>query len=86
MGLLAAWAVDWAYAHRSAWLWRWVLVECIFVGFFTHWYIGRYYRIWERLQFWNMIAWIIGLSCLVLGGGWLYDRFLTRGLHPGRPG
>lgn len=85
MSLLASWAVDWARVHRSAWLWRWIAVEAIFVGFFTHWYIGRYYRIWVRMNFWDMIAWIICLSCLVLVGGWVYDRFIARRLHPGKP-
>jgi hypothetical protein len=86
MGLLAAWAVDWAHARRSAWLWRWILVEGIFLGFFTHWYISRYYHVWERLQFWQMLAWIIGLSGLVLIGGWVYDRFLTGRRRLARPG
>ncbi|MBE0698113.1 MAG: hypothetical protein IH586_14425 [Anaerolineaceae bacterium] len=85
LALLAAWSIDWSLSHRSAWLWRWIAVEAIFVGFFTHWYIGRYYRIWERMQFWYMIAWIIGLSFLVLGGGWFYDRFLAGKLHFRKP-
>jgi hypothetical protein len=43
MALLAAWAVDWALAHRDAWLWRWILVEVIFLSFFTNWYFSRYF-------------------------------------------
>lgn len=74
LALLAAWAVDWALVHRSAWLWRWIAVEVVFLGFFTHWYIGRYYRIWVRMQFWEMIAWIIGLSGLILVSGWIVDH------------
>jgi len=84
MALLAAWAVDWAVSRRSPWLWRWIVVEGIFLGFFTHWYISRYYKVWARMQFWEMVAWIVGLSGLVLGGGWVYDRFLSPKLHVGK--
>jgi len=74
LALLAAWAVNWALAHRDVWLWRWILVEIIFLGFFTNWYISRYFRVWRRLPFWEMAAWIVGLSALVLVGGWAWDR------------
>jgi hypothetical protein len=33
LALLAAWAVDWALTHRDAWIWRWILVEVIFLAF-----------------------------------------------------
>jgi hypothetical protein len=72
--LMAAWAADWALTHHDAWLWRWIAVEGIFLGFFTHWYIGRYYRIWARLEFWQMMAWISAISFVILAGGWFYDR------------
>jgi len=79
IGLMAAWALEWALTHRDAWLWRWIAVEVIFLGFFTHWYISRYYRLWARIEFWDMMTWIGGLSCLILVGGWLYDRFHSAG-------
>jgi hypothetical protein len=75
MALLAAWAVDWALTHRDAWLWRWILIEAIFLGFFTNWYFSRYFLLWGRLPFWHMTAWILGLSALVLIGGWVWDRW-----------
>lgn len=74
MALMGAWSLDGALRRKDVWLWRWIAVEAIFLGFFTHWYIGRYYRIWARLEFWPMVFWIAGLSGLVLAGGWLYDR------------
>lgn len=74
MALLAGWAVNWAVTRKDAWLWRWAAVEVIFVGFFTQWYVSRYFRIWGRLPFWLMVVLIVVLSAAVLVGGWLYDR------------
>jgi hypothetical protein len=78
MALLAAWIIDWSLAHRDAWLWRWIMVEAIFLGFFTHWYLGRNFKLWVKMPFWTMVIWIIGLSGLVLVGGWLWDRSRLR--------
>lgn len=75
MALAAAWAVGWARAKRDAWLGRWLLVEAIFLGFFTQWYFSRYFHLGGRLPFLVMVAVIAGLSGLVLAGGWLLDRF-----------
>jgi hypothetical protein len=74
LALLAAWAVDRALTYRDAWLWRWLAVEVIFLAFFTHWYLSRYYHLWARLEFWPMVAWVTVLSALVLGGGLAWDR------------
>jgi hypothetical protein len=75
LALLAAWSVDWALAHHDAWLWRWMIIEAIFLGFFTHYYLGTYYRLWLKMPFWSMLVWIGGLSGLVLVGGWAWDRW-----------
>lgn len=74
LALLAAWTIDWAIAHRDAWLWRWVAVEAIFVGFFTHWYLARNYKLWVKLPFWTMVMMILVFSGVVLAGGWVWDR------------
>lgn len=74
LALLAGWAIDWALARRDAWLWRWLAVEAVFLGFFTQWYISRYFKIWGRLPFWQMVLLIVVLSALVLIGGWVWDR------------
>jgi hypothetical protein len=74
LALLAAWAVEWSLTRRDAWLWRWLAVEAIFLSFFSHWYLSRYYRLWARLEFWQVVACIVGFSALVLVGGWLLDR------------
>lgn len=78
IALLAAWVIDWVRVHREHWLWRLLAVEGIFLAFFTNWYVSRYWRIVERLPFWHMVAWIVGLSVLVLAGGWIWDRLRAR--------
>lgn len=80
IALLAAWSIDWALTHRDPWLWRWIGIEVIFLGFFTHWYLSRYYRLWLKLPLWQMIALIAVLSGLVLAGGWAWDRWRARRL------
>jgi hypothetical protein len=80
LALLAAWGADWAWKKRDFWLVRWILVEFIFIGFFAHWYIGRYFRIWERMYFQYYVIWVLLLSALVLASGWLWDYFSKR-LH-----
>jgi len=74
LALFAAWAVQ----RRDAWLWRWLAVEAVFLGFFTNWYISRYYQVMGRLPFWEMVAWIVALSVLILAGGWGWDRWRAR--------
>lgn len=78
LALLAGWALDWALTRRDAWLWRWLAVEVIFLGFFTQWYISRTYKIWGRLNFWQMVVVILLLSVFVFFGGWLWDRKRVR--------
>lgn len=73
MVLLAAWGVRHAIEARDPWLIRWLLVEVIFLGFFTNWYFSRYFLWWGRMPFWQTVAWIMGLSLIVLGSGWLWE-------------
>lgn len=75
MSILVAWCITWAIEKRDFWLARWLAVEVIFLGFFTNWYISRYYQVWKRLPFWQNVVWIAGLSALVLGSGWLWDFY-----------
>lgn len=85
IALLAAWAMDWAISRRAVWLWCWVLTDAVFVAFFTHWYLSRYYRLWVKLPFWQMVLWIGGLGGVLLIGGWVYDYFLRRKLNSEKP-
>jgi hypothetical protein len=73
--LLAGWAWGWARARKDAWLGRWLAVETVFVLMFTEWYLGRYYPGVPHLDIQLMIILTLGLTVLILGGGWLRDRY-----------
>ncbi len=73
MALLAAWGVRQAWAGRDLWLARWLAVEAIFLGFFTNWYVSRYFGTVHRMPFKQMVLTILALSGIVLASGWLWD-------------
>jgi hypothetical protein len=71
--LLAAFALWWAYVHKSPWLWRWLAVEVVFVVAFLEWYISRYFPAIPHLSIWTMIGLTLSACSLILVGGWLLD-------------
>lgn len=72
--LFAAWAWNQYRDGKNAWLPRILTVEVIFLAFFTHWYASRYYVRFGALSFGAMVAWILGLSALVILTGIIRDR------------
>jgi hypothetical protein len=74
MATLGAWGINLARQTKDRWLWRGLLVEGIFLGFFTQWYISRYYSFLPRLPLEVMIIAIVLLSAGVIILGWLLDR------------
>ncbi len=86
LSLLAGWAILQAIKTRDLWLVRWLLVEAIFLGYFTNWYFSRYFLLWKRLPFWQMVVNIALLSMLVLASGLIWDAgkwLLARRKRPG---
>ncbi|MCC6146740.1 MAG: hypothetical protein IT308_04160 [Anaerolineaceae bacterium] len=75
MAILAAYSWEWARQRRDAWLARLYLVELIFVGFFTSWYISRYLQWWGRMTMKGMVVWILILTAIVIAGGLAWDRW-----------
>jgi 4-amino-4-deoxy-L-arabinose transferase-like glycosyltransferase len=73
LALAAPWALAKAREARDAWLARLIAVEMVFLLFFTNWYFSRYFNWFGRLPFWTMIAWIVGLSGLIVVGGIVWD-------------
>lgn len=80
--LAVGWGVDWALARKDAWLLRWLAVEAVALGFFTQWYLSRYYKWWGRMEFFPMLVWIAALSGLILAGGLLWDAWQARKRRP----
>ncbi len=76
--VLAAWALTQYKIRKSPWLGRIILVETVFIVFFLQWYVSRYYELFGRLFFWQMVAAILIISVLVLGGGWFMDHIKQR--------
>ena len=74
MAALSAWGINFAQQTKDRWLWRGLLVEGIFLGFFTQWYISRYYSFLPRFPLEVMIIVIVVLSAGVIVSGWLWDR------------
>ncbi len=72
--LFAAWAWNQHRDGKNSWLPRILTVEVIFLAFFTHWYASRYYVRFGALSFGAMVAWILGLSALVILMGIIQDR------------
>ncbi len=67
--VLAAWAWEWARSRKDAWLYRWLVVELVFVGLFTEWYIGRYYPGIVHLDIkWMSLLTLVACGSILLGG------------------
>lgn len=78
MAAVSAWGITHAKQTRDRWLCRALLIEGIFLLFFTYWYIGRYYLGGLRLELFAIFGMVVGLSIGVIVWGWLRDRRRTR--------
>ncbi len=74
LSLVASWVLGSAIEMKDRWLGRVFLIEGIFLGFITEWYLSRYYALFPRPNFWVMLALIFGLSSLVILGGLIWDK------------
>ena len=74
MVIFAAWAWDRARMKSFVWLKRIALVEGIFLLFFVQWYAARYYRIFGKMPFYEMVGIILLLSFIIFAGGYIKDR------------
>jgi len=72
--ILAGQVWVWWRETKNAWLPRVVTMEVVFLLFFGQWYANRYFSFGGQLPFAQMVAIILGLWALILGGGWWLDR------------
>lgn len=73
MVILAGWAWVETFKRRSPWLWRLILLELVYVGYFIHWYVSRYYGLVKRMMFWDMIRLLGSIGVIVIAGGIIFD-------------
>ena len=85
MAITAGWGVTYAQETQDRWLGRSLIIEGIFLAFFTNWYFSRYYANIPRLDFWMMIGLIFLLNLTVIFGGWLLDRRRMGKIEKGGP-
>jgi hypothetical protein len=73
MIFLAGWSWVETLRQRSPWLWRFLLLEVIYIGVFIQWYLSRYYALFKRMDFWPMVR-LLGITgVLVIFGGLIFD-------------
>jgi Ca2+-binding RTX toxin-like protein len=78
MAFTGAWGLVQTIKTRSFWLWRLLLLEIIYMGFFIHWYLSRYYDMFKRLDFWPMVRLLLIIGAVIIFGGIIFDILLTR--------
>jgi len=78
MTLLAGWSWVETQLRRSPWLWRLLLLEFVYIGFFIHWYLSRYYDIFKRMDFWPMVKLLATIGTIVIFGGLIFDLIYNK--------
>jgi hypothetical protein len=72
--ILAGYVWIWWKETRNEWFMRVILMEAVFLLFFTQWYASRYFHWGGQLPFAVMVAFILGLWAIILGVGLWRDR------------
>jgi len=75
IAIVAGWALDYVANNKDRWFRRILYVEAVFLLVFTEWYTSRYLHIGPKLAFPDMVGLIIGISLVILVGGWIWDRW-----------
>lgn len=79
MAVIAAWVIQFAKQHQDYWFRRVLILEGVFVVFFTLWYLMRYIPALPSMDFMILVGMIIGVSALVIVGGIIQDRRGSKG-------
>ena len=78
MAFLAGWSWVETLRRRSPWLWRLLLLEFVYIGFFIHWYLSRYYDMFKRMDFWPMVKLLATIGAVVIFGGLIFDLIYNK--------
>lgn len=73
---------SWAWIHfkenKNPWLSRVYAIVSVFCLFFLQWYLSRYYKLWARLPFTQMVMMLFGVIVILLVVFLLYDHCKKR--------
>lgn len=78
MAFLGGWSWAEAIKKRSPWVWRLLFLEIVYIGFFIHWYLSRYYGLFKRMDFWPMVRLLGGIGIAVIFGGLIFDLIYNK--------
>ena len=78
MAFLAGWSWVETQRRRSPWLWRLLLLEFVYIGFFIQWYLSRYYDLFKRMDFWPMVILLASIGAVVIFGGLIFDLIYNK--------
>lgn len=76
--IIAGFVWVWWKETHNVWLTRILLMELVFLLFFTQWYASRYFYWGSQLPFAAMVALILGSWGIILGIGLWRDKRITR--------
>ncbi len=79
MALVAGWVFQYALKYKDKWLARILLIEGVFLSFFTLWYVDRYYFPNIRIDLPWIILLIVLFSGFILVWGLMRDRKRKKG-------
>lgn len=72
--ILAGYVWAWWRETHNGWFTRLILMEIVFLLFFTQWYASRYFQWGSQLPFGVMVDLILGLWAIILGIGLWLDK------------
>ncbi len=78
MAFLGGWSWIKTLEKRSPWLWRLLLLEFIYIGFFIQWYLSRYFALFKRMDFWPMVRLLGIIGVIVIFGGLFFDLIYNK--------
>lgn len=78
LALVAGWGWVTARSRKDPWLLRWFGVEAVFLIIFGIWYANRTFSLGLSIPFYGMIAAILSLAAVILGGGAAVDLWKAR--------
>ncbi len=74
IAIVVSWILIYFKEQKNPWLNRVYVILGVFCLFFLQWYLSRYYRLWARLPFMQMILVLVVVIAALLLGFFLYDR------------